>query len=41
MLYLGRKLTFRYVDKYLINLAPRAGFEPVRPPANFAGHDEP
>ena len=25
MLYLGPKITFRYLAKFLINLAPRAG----------------
>ena len=29
MMYLGPKITFRYLSKFLINLAPRAGFEPA------------
>jgi len=29
MLYLGPKITFLYIAKFLIYLAPRAGFEPA------------
>jgi hypothetical protein len=34
MLYLSPKLTFSYVEKSLISLAPRAGFEPATQPVN-------